>query len=273
MRSKKLSIAIYLFTCFFTKNTWGGMPPAQKENFKEWEGIYQFTHDDQHSFKSGKPYVVDPYIWAYTKEFAERFRMPAEWISTDLKGALAVAWRMTTIGDVSCGFGGNPEACIKPLECQLDVYYDNKIALPWGRPEIIRDNMRWGLSSSRFLGLIHGDSRRRYVPAGVIDGGGVLYTTDIVPLGEGQIVSYDKEFQDGLALITFVGGSVCPDFSGDLEKKVRMAFWTYLNPNGDKIKVIHVIQFPENFIHRAKPAYDEKKEIKDEWKNRFIEKR
>jgi len=246
------------------------IPPAEREQYRDWDGIYKFTHDDKHSFKAGKPYVVDQYIWSYTKAFAEKFRMPSEGVSEELKGAEAVAWRMTTIGDVSCGFGNNPQSCIQPLTCQLDVYYDNKILLPWTRPEIIRDNIRGGLDSSRFLGLIPGDSRRRYVPGNVMDSGGVLSLEKNFPMGGDNVASYDKEFQKGLGLITYVGGGVCPTFSEP--KKVYMTYWTYEDPKGEKRKEVHVIELPRDFIARLKPVYDEKNESNSRWKDKFFDK-
>lgn len=115
------------------------------------EKVYQSRYEDRYTFKHGKPYILDPWTWSYTKEFAERFRMPEQWIESELKGALAVAWRMTTIGDTTCGLGKKEDNCWKPLNCQLDVYYDNKIELPWVRPEVVLDNRMQGLSSSRFL--------------------------------------------------------------------------------------------------------------------------
>ncbi|CAK0778020.1 exported hypothetical protein [Gammaproteobacteria bacterium] len=74
---------------------------------RSWEDRqYNGHYEDEYTFEHGKPYVLDPWTWGYTKEFAERFHMPEQWIEPDLKGALAVAFRMSTIGDTRCGFGG-----------------------------------------------------------------------------------------------------------------------------------------------------------------------
>ena len=48
---------------------------------------------------------VDPNVYAYNAEFAQRFQMPQEWISDELKGADAVAFRVVP-GHKSCGWGG-----------------------------------------------------------------------------------------------------------------------------------------------------------------------
>ena len=37
---------------------------------------------------------ADPNIYVYTPEFAKRFQMPMQWVSDDLKGADAVAFRV-----------------------------------------------------------------------------------------------------------------------------------------------------------------------------------
>lgn len=111
-------------------------------------------YDNYHTYKQGrKPYgyTVDPWVWAYTREFAEKFGMPARWIDPDLKGVLAVAFRMTTIGNMICGYGDREDSCWPSLACQLDVYYDNRIRLPWVKDEITRDFFMRGVSSHEFL--------------------------------------------------------------------------------------------------------------------------
>lgn len=63
--------------------------------------------------------------------------MPGEWISTDLKGADAAAWRMMPSYQ-ECGWGGDPKACRQAMECKIDLYFDHqRNPLPWDtrRPE------------------------------------------------------------------------------------------------------------------------------------------
>ena len=38
------------------------------------------------TFRDGKPFIRDTWVWAYTREFAERFHMPEKWIDPPLKG-------------------------------------------------------------------------------------------------------------------------------------------------------------------------------------------
>lgn len=75
---------------------------------------------------------VDPNVYAYNAEFAQRFQMPQAWVSDELKGADAVAFRVVP-GHKSCGWGGDPQACREDeVRCELDLYFDNqRNPLPW----------------------------------------------------------------------------------------------------------------------------------------------
>lgn len=86
---------------------------------------------EQKQTYSGTAYVKDDHIWIYTKAFAERFDMPKAWISEELKGIEAAAFRIGE-GDFRCGLGRNPDSCARFQECQLDIYVDEKkYPLPW----------------------------------------------------------------------------------------------------------------------------------------------
>jgi hypothetical protein len=61
-------------------------------------------------------YTKDPWIWAVTPAFAKKYCFPAEFISTELKGAEAVAVKMHENPDeIVCGWGDNKEVC-RPTE-------------------------------------------------------------------------------------------------------------------------------------------------------------
>ena len=53
---------------------------------------------------------VDPNVYVYTAEFARRFQMPPQWVSEELVGADAVAFRVVA-AEKTCGWVGNPQAC------------------------------------------------------------------------------------------------------------------------------------------------------------------
>lgn len=239
---------------------WADPPPLEDRRY-----------EDNYTFKHGRSYVQDPYVWGYTKEFAERFRMPAQWIEPELKGALAVAFRMTAIGNTTCGLGGKADNCWKPLDCQLDIYYDSKINLPWNYPEIIRDNVMRGLSSSEYL-YDAGDSKgvRRYVyekdrskPRGIMNSGGGFQHGKF---GQGAafIRYFDREYEPGVGLISYIGVGFCPPqytgpdpiYSEYLDKDdVRR--WSRGQLALQDARVLHRIEFPQTFLARARAAYAE----------------
>lgn len=232
---------------------------------RSWEDrVFQSTHDENYSFQDRGTYVLDPYVWAYTKEFAERFRMPEQWIESDLKGAYAVAWRMTTTGEIMCGFGGKADSCWKPLNCQMDIYYDNRIDLRWNYPDVIRDNLMDGLSSGRFLGVTQTSRKRRYAdperPILASGGGGLRYGK--FSHGGAQLVLFDREYEPGIGLISWIGVGVCPKYMGP--EKVRMQF---VNPDDFQqfrhgklaekdVRLVHIVEFSQRFLQRANAAYN-----------------
>lgn len=109
-------------------------------------------HERWRVFKPGSGTKdVDPNVYVYTAEFAKRFQMPEEWISTELDGVDAVAFRVVP-AYTSCGWGGDPKACrTDEVRCEMDMYFDHRSnPLPWDEryPEVVADQYR---SSSRFI--------------------------------------------------------------------------------------------------------------------------
>lgn len=76
-------------------------------------------------------YAKDPWLWVVTPEFAARYCMPPEFVSQELKGAEAVAFRILNKTDEeNCGFGGNPNACAGDVVLRFDVYIKSDVKLP-----------------------------------------------------------------------------------------------------------------------------------------------
>lgn len=237
-------------------------------SYAERPKLEDLRYEDNYTFKHGKSYTMDPYVWGYTREFAERFRMPEQWIEPQLKGALAIAFRMTTIGNTTCGLGGRADNCWKPLDCQMDVYYDSRIQLPWNFPEIMRDNIVQGLSSSQYLHFTPDSRIRRYVrkdqskPSGIMNAGaGLVYGK--YNQGGSQIVYYDREYEAGVALISYVGPGVCPEYKG--AEQVYMPFesredfekYRHGKLREKDIRIVHRIDFPRTYLERARPVYEQ----------------
>jgi hypothetical protein len=75
-------------------------------------------------------YIKDDYFWVVTPEFAATYCMPPEFISTELKGAEAIAYKPVFEGAENCGFGGQREACGRRMAHGLEIYYKSSLRLP-----------------------------------------------------------------------------------------------------------------------------------------------
>src|SRR6185369_16257448 len=56
-------------------------------------------------------YIKDPCTWFVSREFAQRFCMPAEFIADDLKGAEAIAFRYKPSDTETCRIAEGKEIC------------------------------------------------------------------------------------------------------------------------------------------------------------------
>ncbi len=85
-----------------------------------------------------KNYSHDKYIWVVTPAFAKRFCMPPEFVDEALKGAEAIAFRMST----SEGFGrpctviDGKEDCPGEEELRFDIFLRSDLNLPAVHPEV-----------------------------------------------------------------------------------------------------------------------------------------
>jgi hypothetical protein len=69
-------------------------------------------------------YTRDPWMWVVTPEFARRFCFPQEFVSSELKGAEAIAVKVDEDRDeVICGWGDNKEVC-RPawVQWRFEIY-------------------------------------------------------------------------------------------------------------------------------------------------------
>ena len=104
-----------------------GLPPQGSYNGHLLDRI---SYEEQQARRGVKP--KDPNVYVYSEEFAKRFRMPMQWVSSDLKGVDAAAFRVR-FDYTDCGWGGDPNACSnKGYRCEMDLFFDNKkYPLPW----------------------------------------------------------------------------------------------------------------------------------------------
>ena len=231
------------------------IPSSQSVPWDErsWEErAFQSTYEDRFTFKHKKTYAPDPFIWAYGSEFAERFRMPKEWIDPGLKGALAVAWRMTTIGQVTCGLSGKSDNCWSPLTCQMDIYFDSKTALPWRYTDVVRDNFMRGIGSFDYLPWRSPQSRGFMGPGsrGVpLLNTALLYVNSRDTVSGFQISYFDRQYESGIVLIGFLmacprdgidGAAVLKFFSQEEQSRTRGVLQNYA----------HQVEFSPTFMKR-----------------------
>lgn len=251
-------------------------------------------YEDTFTFKHKKTYAKDPWTWGYTKEFAERFHMPAQWIEPELKGALAVAFRVTNIGTTMCGYGGKEDNCWPPMGCQMDIYYDNKIDLGWGRPNIKQDFFMRGVLSTdalhvlfpqRYSNYIKDERIRETIKEAPFDID-MLHTRFVenpengissAGGGNGNNVNYfNREYQQGVGLVSFAGncqkeknGSLIIYFlDADNDKKWNQSMDKYMKGYSvakivlesrkvpPDVNILHTIKIPESYMQRARIAYD-----------------
>ncbi len=85
-----------------------------------------------------KSYSNDKYLWVVSEDFAKRFCMPPEFIDKDLKGAEAVAFRMSTStgGFDRCAIIDGKEECSGENELRFDIFLRSDLNLPAAHPEV-----------------------------------------------------------------------------------------------------------------------------------------
>lgn len=233
------------------------------------------------------PYTVDPHVWVYTKEFAERFGMPKEWISEELKGVEAAAWRKTKTGYVTCGWGGKKEACKEEDAAVLELYLDTrKVNLPWASWSKEADQMQlhWWTNSQRFL-TSQQCERRREPSRGSLsnnwdDERSCIYYATRKPLsdpssesevgifvkgigysGQGNMAgvgAYDKHAYPNLAWIQI--SYMRPVGLYNAPEVAVITFETRTAPLGKTLRKFHEILLPADFDRRVKSILDDQRE-------------
>lgn len=73
-------------------------------------------------------YTKDNYIWTVTPDFARKYCMPTHFVSPDLNGAEAVAFRIVEDADEErCGWGGRAEVCARMNELRFEIYLKSRL--------------------------------------------------------------------------------------------------------------------------------------------------
>jgi len=214
----------------------------------------------------------DRNIWVYTSSFAKRFGMPTQWIDDSLTGAEAIAYRTKFTDGLSCGFFGDPNACVADFECAFDIYLtdEDSANLPWktDQPQGFRPFKIY--RSGRFLSLSKQDDRRydkvrkRWGADTSLGGlksivyvfGKPIKESHVTESGPATPVEYDREILPGLDYLQL---DACSVFG----QTHRAGFWFLTLGNRSFMetgKALHKVSMPDNFMQRAKASYEQRGE-------------
>lgn len=108
-------------------------------------------------------YVKDPYVWFVTKDFAERFCMPKEFIAPDLEGAEAIAFRYKPSEFENCSVREGVETCRRQYLVWLELYVKSTANIPKYEPAagfFVREPVSSGSLISNGQALKNADRRR-----------------------------------------------------------------------------------------------------------------
>ncbi|MDD4855790.1 MAG: hypothetical protein PHQ22_08370 [Sulfuricurvum sp.] len=139
-----------LFLCFVIigiNPIFAGQIP-QEESCRD--GYYTGPRDGRKNFSN------DKYIWVVTLEFAKRFCMPPEFVDEELKGAEAIAFKMSTRTGLidRCAIIDGKKECAGDKELRFDIFLRSDLNLPAANPEVkffdgSWDNAGWHIASGR----------------------------------------------------------------------------------------------------------------------------
>lgn len=231
---------------------------------------------------TGKSFTKDEHVWIYTRAFAERFRMPADWVSEDLKGIEAAAFRIGEAG-LTCGLGGREENCHRFQQCELDIYVDEKkYPLPW----LTEKSADWlpGPDSFRFLRDAERNAPGRFQPPVGITGD---VSHELHPFGDWKtgrpayymqnaqtpkdnflnqerILAYQRSIHGDLTMIRLNYGCLTRN------KRPYTGFWLIERGNGwigDMLKypqkIYHHFQLPADFERKIDIVRSNRTEIEE----------
>jgi hypothetical protein len=128
---------------------------------------------EQQTFK-GQVFERDNNIWIYNNEFAKQFGMPGQWISSEISGIEAAAFRVEESTNAKvCGVGGKADQCLTGGKCMLDIYVDEtKYPLPWREPQQSADWIKVYNSSNWLKKFEYVERSEHFEPSE--RGGGVM---------------------------------------------------------------------------------------------------
>lgn len=254
-----------------------------------WSARFTFEGRD-----SPGPHGVDPYVWVYTRQFAERFGMPKELIDEGLIGAEAAAWAKIPVDGKTCGWGGKKDVCTYLPEPRLYLFFDSrKQLLPWRKNGRVADSPMVGAiaylvpQSCDEINRPRSNSRvgaalavpyppgcpgryRQETPFVDPDTGEDAYwyaKTRYTFKGQGSVMTpkaYDRESH--YPFLAWLKFNFRPSANMDNQPGVvRLTLEIRDAPLGKTEKILHEVILPENFIRRAMEADEAQQAVEREF--------
>jgi hypothetical protein len=147
---KKMTLLTFVFAwctaMAFAPNTVQAQSLAEKE--KQWQSCEAAHYTGPREGR--RNYTLDNYLWVVTAEFAKRYCMPESMVSSELKGAEAIAFRMVDGADMDrCGVDDQGKHhCTRQSMGRFEIYLPQSLKLPAANPEVRfydsrRDTSHW----------------------------------------------------------------------------------------------------------------------------------
>jgi hypothetical protein len=107
---------------------------AEKE--KQWQSCEAAHYTGPREGR--RNYTLDNYLWVVTPEFAQTYCMPESMVSTELKGAQAIAFRMADGADMErCGVDDQGKHhCTRQSTGRFEIYLPQSLKLPAANPDV-----------------------------------------------------------------------------------------------------------------------------------------
>ncbi|WP_297528359.1 hypothetical protein [Thiohalobacter sp.] len=210
-----------------------------------WAGTYEdfFT-------AKGRTYDEDPWVWVYTRQFAERFGMPEAWIDDRLKGAYAVAYRVEHKDTRMILTHKGPDVGMRHEACYLDVYLPSDAPVPWISER--RMGRRYGYGESPFYIVPQSEEDLKILraPVGVrlvglrwVSGGSKPAIT----------VHYERGIYPAIDFVSFsVGCGLIPRSAAHLEFEISKG------PRDIKRELVYTVDMPKSYMERVADNWDRK---------------
>ena len=117
-----------------------GVLPAQSQTLAEKEKQWQSCEAAHYTGprEGRRNYTLDNYLWVVTPEFAKRYCMPESMVSSELKGAEAIAFRMVDGADMDrCGVDDQGKHhCTQQSMGRFEIYLPQSLKLPAANPDV-----------------------------------------------------------------------------------------------------------------------------------------